>query len=206
LDSAQELLGIDKEVHEFIIQLTGRKAIPGFLEMAKSRLSNGVYEVLPWYEVVPEPELWLKWYDGIMNIVLITVMIVISVGVMNTILMSVFERTKELGVMLAIGTSPSQVIKLILLETLILEWVGIFFGIMAGYITVAYFNHVGISFAHLETALSQSYVSTVTYPIIKLSRVLHSSLSLMVITLLVSVYPAWKAGRLEPIKAIYHSY
>jgi len=206
LESAQELLGIEQESHEVIIRLSGRKAIPSFLETMKTRLPEEQYEVLPWYVIVPEPELWLKWYDGIMAVILTTVMVVISVGVMNTILMSVFERTRELGVMMAIGTSPPLIVQLILIETLILEWMGILVGIAIGYVVVSYFAHVGISFSEVETALSQSYLSTVTYPIIEIHRVIKSSLMLMFITVILSIYPAWKAGRLEPIKAIYHSY
>jgi len=124
---------------------------------------------------------------------------------MNTVLMSVFERTKELGVMMAIGTKPSQMVALILLETLVLEFFGIILGVIGGYLVVFYFGKVGISFSDLEMALSRSYVSTVTYTQVELRNVIESIIHLIIITSFISLYPAWKAGRTEPVKAIYHS-
>ena len=149
--------------------------------------------------------MWVKWYETIMHTVFLTVMIVIGVGIMNTVLMSVFERTKELGVMLAIGTSPTQVLRLILLETFVLELLGTFLGLAAGYLVVFYFGRVGISFHELEQALSQSYVSTVTYTWVEPVHVVESVATLLLITTFIGLYPAWRAARMEPVKAIYHS-
>ena len=75
--------------------------------------------MMRWNEIVPEIEQWASWSEAIIRTILVAVMIVIGVSIMNTVLMSVFERTREFGVMLAIGTSPGQVIRLVLLYTLI---------------------------------------------------------------------------------------
>ena len=132
-------------------------------------------------------------------------MVVIGVGIMNTILMSVLERTREFGVMMAIGTSPFQIVQLILLETLVLEMMGIALGILAGYGVTAYFGKVGIAFPELEKAFSKSYMSTVTYTRVEGVHLVQSILVLFFLTFFTSLYPAWKAGRMEPVKAIYRS-
>ena len=205
LAAAQELLGLGEETHEIVIRLRDRNAIPSFLAFTKRTLDEKTYEILSWNEIVPEPEMWLKWYDAIMRTLLIAVMVVIGVSIMNTVLMSVLERTHELGVMMAIGTSPTQLMSLILLETLVLEFFGILLGLAAGYLVVFYFGKVGISFRELEAALSQSYVSTVTYTHVEPLHVAESVITLLFITTLISLYPAWKAGRMEPLEAIYRS-
>ena len=122
---------------------------------------------------------------------------------MNTVLMSVFERTRELGVMMAIGTTPTQVIRLILLETFILQLFGIALGLVAGYCVTFYFGKVGIAFPELEQAFSRSYMSTVTYTRVEPFHVIQSIITLLILTSFIGLYPAWKAGRMEPIKAIY---
>ncbi|MBI4115675.1 MAG: ABC transporter permease [Candidatus Omnitrophica bacterium] len=205
LAAGQELLSMGEETHELVIQLVDRESIPSFLATAKGMLDRETYEMFPWYEVVPEPELWLKWYEAIMRVVLVAVMVVIGVSIMNTVLMSVFERMRELGVMMAIGTSPRQIINLVLLETLVLEFFGIILGLILGYLVVFYFGKVGISFHELEEALSQSYVSTVTYTHVHPGHVLESVITLLIISSFISLYPAWKAGHMEPVKAIYRT-
>ncbi len=198
-------MGIEGQVHEIVIRLKDSKAIPAFLREAGTFLDPGIFEVLPWNEIVPEPEMWVKWYEAIMRVVLYAVMVIIGVGIMNTILMSVYERTRELGVMMAIGTKPSQMVLLILMETLVLEFCGIILGLIGGYLVVLYFGQTGISFTELEEALSQSYVSTITYTRVEWKHVIESIVSLIMITSFISLYPAWKVSRMEPVKAIYHS-
>ncbi len=205
LNSAQELLTLDHETHEIVIRLARRKAIPAFLKELKTSLPSGAYDVSTWDEIVPEVEQWAKWSEAIIRTILFAVMIVIGVSIMNTVLMSVFERTRELGVMMAIGTSPGRVIRLILLETFILELFGIALGLVLGYLVTLYFAHVGIAFPELERAFSRSYMSTVTYTRVEPVHVIQSIITLFALTSFIGLYPAWKAGRMEPIKAIYRS-
>ena len=105
--------------------------------------------------------------------------------------------------MIAIGTTPAQVVRLILLETFILELFGIGLGLTGGYLITFYFGRVGIAFPELEQAFSRSYMSTVTYTQVEPIHVIQSIVTLFVLTSFIGLYPAWKAGRMEPIKAIY---
>ncbi|MDD5218664.1 MAG: ABC transporter permease [Candidatus Omnitrophica bacterium] len=203
LDSAQELLGLEGEVHEIVVRLKERKALPAFLASVKSFLDLKVYELMTWDQVVPEVEQWAAWGEAIIRTILVAVMFVIGVGIMNTVLMSVFERTKEFGVMIAIGTSPIQVMKLIFFETFVLEFFGMILGIIGGYAVTGYFGKVGIAFPELERAFSKSYMSTVTYTQVTPAHVIQSIIILFILTSFISLYPAWKAGHTEPIKAIY---
>ncbi|OGW85423.1 MAG: hypothetical protein A3C35_03360 [Omnitrophica bacterium RIFCSPHIGHO2_02_FULL_46_11] len=202
-ESAQELLSVGHETHEIVIRLASRKAIPSFLGQVKQITNAEQHEILTWNQIIPEVEQWVQWSEAIIRTILLAVMIVIGVSIMNTVLMSVFERTRELGVMMAIGTTPTQVIRLILLETFILQLFGIALGLVAGYCVTFYFGKVGIAFPELEQAFSRSYMSTVTYTRVEPFHVIQSIITLLILTSFIGLYPAWKAGRMEPIKAIY---
>jgi len=204
LPSAQDLLGIGEDTHEIVVRLKTRHVIGEFLKNMNLPEQDR-YEILTWSDIVPEVEQWATWAEAIIRTILLAVMVVIGVSIMNTVLMSVYERTREFGVMLAVGTSPSQVILLILLETLILELFGILLGLAAGYLVVGYFGSAGIAFPELEKAFSRSYMSTVTYTQVQGRHVFNSVITLILMTTGIGLYPAWKAGRMEPVKAIYHS-
>ncbi len=205
LESAQELLGLGQDTHEMVFRLDSRKHISAFIKAFRPFVSEKDYELLTWDQIVPEVEQWAQWAEAIIKTILVAVMVVIGVSIMNTVLMSVFERTREIGVMLALGTSPGRIIGLILLETIVLECWGILLGLLAGYSVVGYFGVTGIAFPELEAAFSRSYMSTVTYTRVEPAHVIQSVLTLLSLTTLISLYPAWKAGRMEPVKAIYHS-
>ena len=78
--------------------------------------------------------------------------------------------------------------------------------LIAGYALVGYFGHAGIQFTGVEEAFSATYMSTVTYTKVETGHVVQSIFSLIAITSFIGLYPAWKTGRMEPVKAIYHSY
>lgn len=205
LDSARELLSLDAASHEIVLRLDSRESLPAFRRAAASFLDTKRFEVQEWSELVPEVEQWSSWAEAVVSTILIAVTIVIVVGVMNTVLMSIFERTRELGVMLAIGTSPAQIVKLVLLETLVLECIGMLIGLAAGYAVTSYFGQVGIHFSGVEEAFSNSYMSTVVYTAVETHHVIESIVTLFILTAFVGLYPAWKAAQMEPVKAIYHS-
>jgi putative ABC transport system permease protein len=206
LQSGRELLSMEGESHEIVVRLQERKQIPHFLKSIEGPLPQSAYEILTWDQIVPEVEQWVIWSEAVIRTILMTVMIVIGVGIMNTVLMSVFERTRELGVMLAIGTTPGQIMKLILLETMVLEVIGIVLGVIGGYATVFYFSKVGINFRGVEEAFASTFMSTTVYTQVQTAHVVQSVITLLIMTTFIGIYPAWKAGRMEPVKAIYHSY
>ena len=203
LGSAQELLSLETETHEIVIRLSNRRAVSSSISELKKLAASDSYEIAAWNDIIPEIEQWVLWSEAIIRTILLAVMVVIGVSIMNTVLMSVFERTREFGVMMAIGTTPGQIIRLILLETFVLELFGILLGVIGGYLVTFYFGQVGIGFPELEQAFSRSYMSTVTYTRVEWAHVAQSIVTLFILTTFIGLYPAWKASRMEPIKAIY---
>lgn len=204
LTAARKLLDIGDASHQVVFKLKGRTSIESFLEKVKASLPEAGYQTRTWDQIIPEINQWAKWEANIIHVVLLCMMIIVTFGVVNTILMSVHERTKELGIMLAIGTSPERILKLIFLETLFLQLIGIAIGLLVGVSLVAYFGAAGIRFDGVDDAFAMSYMSAVTRPQLDLNNIFGTIACLLATTSFLGLYPAWKASKTEPIKAIYH--
>ncbi|MBI4597679.1 MAG: ABC transporter permease [Candidatus Omnitrophica bacterium] len=203
--SAQELLGIGSDVSEIVVRLNDLRAMSSFLPFVNHAVDTAKYEVLTWDQAEPEAKSLADWGEGIVRVIVVAMTIVIAIGIMNTVIMSVLERTKEFGVMLAIGVKPRQLIRLVLLESFLLQCVGIGVGVFFGYSLVTYFGYVGIPLWYAADTFSAGYVSPVIYTRVYPEHVVLSVLILIVVTSVVSLYPAVRAGRLNPVAAIYRS-
>src|SRR6185503_7727618 len=129
-------------------------------------------------------------------------------GVANTSLMSTFERTHEFGMLLALGTAPSRIVGMILLESLSLGATGALLGTALGVGLVAWANRTGVDFAALTgggpTSLSAFGMSftLVMYPRLAPIDVIRVVLAVMITAILASAWPALRAARLQPARAL----
>ena len=203
--AARELLGIEENSHEIVVRLKKRSDIPAFETAVRKFLPEDQYTLSSWDKIAPEVNQWASYTENIIRVMLIAIMAVIGVGVMNTILMSIFERTKELGVMVAIGTKPSQMIAMIFLETLVLEFIGIILGIGLGIFLAWYYGRIGIPLSGFKEAFAESFMSSIIYPQLMPYRIWECVRLLLLVTSFISLYPAIRVARMEPVKAIYHS-
>lgn len=145
-------------------------------------------------------ETGMQFYYLIYAIVILIVAVIIA----NTLLMAVFERTREIGILSALGMKGGQIRLMILLEAAILALVGIAIGIVIGSIVVTYLSKVGIPIGDSSSSLlgqgmtfgTTMYTSFVPADIVSLSA------WMLAIVLLVSLYPAWYASRMEPVTAL----
>jgi ABC-type lipoprotein release transport system permease subunit len=122
--------------------------------------------------------------------------------IINTLLMSVFERTREIGILSAIGMKGRQVVALFLAEATILALGGIAFGSLIGWMISAYFEKVGIYFGDLGMS-AQMMLNDRIYTDLTLDSAVNLIVTAFIITLLASLYPAWMASRMEPVEALH---
>ena len=130
---------------------------------------------------------------------------VVAFGIMNTIQMSVFERIRELGVMLAIGTRPLQVRSMVILESFIIAVFGVLLGVVLGS-AVSYYYQVSpfdMSFAAEEMKI-WGINSTIFPARITLWVIMYTAIITLVLAVVFTFFPAKKASRLDPIRAIRH--
>lgn len=132
------------------------------------------------------------------------VILVVAVIIMNTLLMAVFERTRELGILAALGMKSRQITLMVLLEASTLALVGILFGIALGSVIVIYLSKAGIPIGEsVGSVAGDVALGSTLYTAFVPGEVIGLSVAMLVIILFVSLYPAWYASRLEPVTALH---
>jgi ABC-type lipoprotein release transport system permease subunit len=140
---------------------------------------------------------------GITYLMYLIVLAVVAVVIANTLLMSVFERVREMGILAALGMKGRQIMAMFMLEAGTLGLVGIALGVLLGSLGVLYLATVGLHIGEMATvAAAEIAYGEVIYGEFDPGSMLALSVAAMVIILLASLYPAWFAARLEPIDAL----
>jgi len=209
LKNFQDVFSMRGAVHEVVVIGDSLRDIPAIKATVVAAMENirskRPMVALDWMELVPGllQSIQMDLVSG-MIFYLILIMVV-AFSIMNTFLMAVFERTKEFGVLMAIGTTPRRLTKILLIESISLTMVGIVAGIILGCIITLYFQAHGIDFSGSSELLSQFGISGKMYPRLSvLSAAIGPALVLM-ITSLAALYPALKIRRLRPVEALSHT-
>ena len=208
LPVAQELFAMPDEAHELVVH--GKEGIaPRALagEIAALPALAGV-EVLDWERLAPDLVALVRVVEVAWAFVLVLVFAAAAAGVANTMLMSTFERTREIGMLLALGTRPVRIVSLVVAEAVVLGAVGVLAGIALGGGVVAVTSRTGFDFQALtgrgprELSFGGLVWSLVLYPRLALVDVLRGAGAVLVTALLAAAWPASRAARLEPSKAL----
>jgi ABC-type lipoprotein release transport system permease subunit len=136
-------------------------------------------------------------YIMILNLIVLGVTVTVIV---NTMLMAVFERTREIGILSALGMKGRQIIALFLSEAALLALGGVAVGLLAGWALSAYFGSVGIYFG--DIGVSGMIMGDRLYPYLMLEDVIQLTITAFIVTILASYYPARIASRMEPVEAL----
>jgi len=142
---------------------------------------------------------------GYMNIVYLIVLAMVAVVIANTLLMAVFERTREMGILAALGMKSHEILVMFLLEAGMLGLAGIIVGTALGGLGVAYLAQEGIHVGDLASAAGTFQISETIYARWSPPDVAWICTAALSIMLLASLYPAWFAARLQPIEALRSS-
>lgn len=142
--------------------------------------------------------------NAYLTVINLIVLGVTATVIVNTLLMSVFERTREIGILSAIGMKGRQIITLFLVEATLLGAAGITFGSLMGLAVTAYFAKVGVFFGDLGIS-GEMLLEDRIYPILTLESAINLIVTAFIITVLASLYPARMASRMEPVEALHGS-
>ena len=203
LAAAQELLALEGRVTTIAVRLADLDEVPRTVAALRSELGQD-FEVLGWRTLMPELSGNVELHSLFVNMILLIVFSVVTLGIANTVLMGVMERTHEFGVMLALGTRPAQVARTVLYEALLLGLGAIVLGGAIGVGITAYFGYRGIDFGDYAQAATQAMpgLTGIVYPSVRIESLLLLSAILLAATVCASVYPALKAAHLSPVEAI----
>lgn len=196
-----ELLLTGTSFHEIAVLLKNdNDLVP--VEQKMKQLFPG-YLVETWKEISPETDLLVKTVDEYSYIIMIIILFALAFGIINTMLMAILERTREIGMMVALGTSRTRVFLLVLLETVLLTIAGTPFGILAGLITVDYYHNHGLDLSGMGKEMMASFgFNTIVYPSFPIEKLLAVMLLVVATAILSCLLPAFKALRLQPVEAL----
>ncbi len=186
--------------HEIAIALTS--------DNSSTILANKIGEDLPfvdvktWKELYPEVGLMTNYANYLQLIFMTIIFLALSFGIINTMLMAVMERTREIGMLMAIGMSKLRIFQMISYETILLMLTGTVAGMVLSYILIIYFGSVGINLSAFAKGLNQMGFSALVYPVITIREFIHTILLVFIAGLLSSLIPARKALRLSPSEAL----
>jgi putative ABC transport system permease protein len=155
-----------------------------------------------WKDLSPELRYMDEMMDSFLYIFVGIILFSLAFGLVNTMLMAVLERIRELGMLMAIGMNKIRVFMMIMTETLVLAFTGATFGLLLAYFTILYTGTYGLDLSFLEKGLAEFGIGSVIYPTLKGGNYIMLTLMVMAFAVLSSVYPALKALKLKPAEAI----
>lgn len=199
LAQAQKLLGIPGTISEIGLITPDRNRLDAVLE--RLRAAAPELDVQPWTQIEPTLKLTESVTDVILMIWYVIVFVAMSFGLVNTLLMAVFERTREFGLFQALGMPPRQILGQVLVESLFLLAVGLALGNLLAFATLAA-TADGIDLSAFAKGFEMIGVSPMLYPMLTLDDALFANLLVFVLGLAASLYPAWRAARYVPVEAI----
>jgi ABC-type lipoprotein release transport system permease subunit len=202
----QEVYSMGESVHRMVVLAESLEAVAPITTAVErglqQALPQGDLAVLDWKALSPGlvEAIHMDLVSGF--IFYIILIVVVAFSILNTFLMAIFERTREFGVMMAIGTSPARLTRLLLLESAGLTVLGIGMGVIAGSLVTLYFQVHGILIPGAEELASQFGLPERMYPRLSLLSVAVGSGIVLLITSVTALYPALKIRRLDPVSAL----
>lgn len=199
-DLARVLEIPEDQAHEIVIR------IENFEEA--TRVKQGLAAAFPkllvedWAELSPYVRLMSGYMDTMMALFMVIILGALGFGIVNTMLMVVLERTKELGMLMAIGMTRKRIFFMILFETVFLALVGAVVGEIMSVLVIRYFGKTGIDLSNYAEGMEAVGYSAMTYPMLEPYRYVQITILVVITAILASIYPALKALKLEPAEAI----
>lgn len=160
-------------------------------------------QVESWKEISPETDFMVKTIDQYSYIIMVIIMLALAFGIINTMLMAVLERTREIGMMLALGTNRIRIFFLVLLETIFLTLAGTPVGLLFGWLVTGYFNRHGLDLSGMGKEMMSNFgFGTMIYPAFPAEKLAGVVLIVVCTALLSCLFPALKALKLQPVEAL----
>ena len=198
--SLYDLGGQSTEVAVFMKRLGQENAV---IKSMKSSLTG--YEIESFEANYPDLASAINTKGGVMNIFSVVIIAIAGVGILNLLLMAVYERTREIGMLGAMGLRPVQISLLFILEGIMIGLVGVAVGIVLGLAINGFLMKVGLDFGSLSNITSyMALIKGKIYPTWGTEKLVMRASVVAIISALASVIPAIEAGQREPAEALHY--
>jgi ABC-type lipoprotein release transport system permease subunit len=199
LATSQAMLGLHGQITGVSFDLHDVAALGGYIE--ELRAAAPQLDVQPWSTLLPLVDAITKLSDSFVWIWLAIMFALLAFGIVNTLLMSLFERTREFGLLQALGLKPRLIFVQVVLETVLLVGIGVLVGLLAGAGTIYVFRD-GLDLGFLAAGAQWLGAGQVLYPRFVAGEFFGTGLLIWVLGVGTSLWPAWRTVRKTPIDAI----
>jgi putative ABC transport system permease protein len=172
--------------------------------LISEQLQNKYTDILSedWSEIQPYISFLTEYMNIMMGVFMLIILGALGFGIVNTMLMVILERTRELGMLMAIGMTKRRVFIMIMLETLFLALVGALIGEILSVLLIHYYGNAGIDISSMAEGMESVGYSAITFPVLEAYRYIQITMMVIIIGILASIYPAIKGLKLDPAEAI----
>ena len=158
--------------------------------------------VMTWEEIQPDLGMMSGYMNAMLYIFIIIILLALGFGIVNTMLMVVLERIKELGMLMAVGMNRSRVFKMIMLETIFLSITGAILGMIISSLCINHYAVSGINLSKWAGGLEAIGYEAILYPSINLDFYFGVAVMVVLTGIIAAIYPAIKALKLNPAEAV----
>ena len=159
-------------------------------------------QVQGWQQLSPMIQVMSGTIEQFSLIFVGIILIALAFGIINTMLMAVLDRTREIGMLLSIGMSPGKVFRMIMLETILLSLTGATAGVLLSVFTIMYFGSAGIDLSSLGEGANALGYSAMVYPALGFGFYVQLAVLVIIIAMVAGLFPALRAIRMNPAEAV----
>jgi ABC-type lipoprotein release transport system permease subunit len=203
LNAAQDIYGLGDNVTEVILftEVTGKE--DPIIQKLNASLSG--YEISTWKSAIPELSSTVEMKNAVMTGFSAVILGIAAIGIFNILLMAIYERTKEIGLLGAIGLKPREITVLFLVEGIMIGLIGAVFGTILGYLITSVLGIFGLNYgAFVDMIDYMALMGTHIYPTFDINLTLQRAGMVALISSIAAFYPALEASRREPADALHH--
>ncbi|NKB98413.1 MAG: FtsX-like permease family protein [Pseudomonadales bacterium] len=198
LSSLQDLLD-STDVTEVSIRLNSEPTMLSIKDMLIGAFND--LAVLDWQELEPQAAAMFIFADGAIYIWFVLMMSALTFGLVNTLITSVMERVRELGMVRALGMSKSMVLVQVVVESTIIMAIGVAFGLLGGYLIYLSIAD-GIDLTSFADGMEMAGMSSIMTPVLQWSDFFLVAYMSLILGVVASIYPAWRAVKVKPLDAM----
>lgn len=199
-EDLQELLADEPIIHEVAILLNNHDLANPSAAYIGQNFPD--LDTRSWEDISPELRILVEQGSVILYIFIIIILLGLAFGILNTMLMAVFERMQELGMLMAIGMNKTRIASMIILETAYLTLIGGGLGTVLGLLIVQYFENEGLDLSSFADALAQFGYEAAVFPTVTQQDIIVVLILVIITSVSAAIIPTLRAIHLNPAEAI----